>query len=314
MALSHRDRFKLKSNVTDSLMSDQWSYQKADLLFSEFGLGHIDASDYSDSIVGALSFANDSVLVEMYGVVMGVDIEEVIDVVEASDGTGMWRSGMVRLFLSHSAIQKSFIADVANELAVVGIHGFVAHDAMEYSKPWQEQIEKALRSMEVFVAIVHPEFVDSAWCHEEVGWALGRRVPLYVVRMGNDPNGFTGRDQWPSGFGKSAKEIAALIHSWVATVPELGASIIDSLFKELAAAGDYWSAGAAAARVAALGSLSDEDFSRLNEIWWSNNQLYGGVLPSREMQPFYERNGRTWPPYQRPQATQPEEWTGESPF
>jgi len=48
---------------------------------------------------------------------------------------------------------------------------------MAYRKPWQAQIEHALRSMQAFVAIVHPEFNSSAWCNQEVGWALGRRVP-----------------------------------------------------------------------------------------------------------------------------------------
>lgn len=48
---------------------------------------------------------------------------------------------------------------------------------MQYTKPWQLQIEKALGTMQAFVALVHPEFNDSVWCQEEVGWALSRRGP-----------------------------------------------------------------------------------------------------------------------------------------
>lgn len=49
----------------------------------------------------------------------------------------------------------------------------------------------------------------------------------------------------------------------------------------------------------ALGTLSDADFERLDAIWWSNNQLYNGVLPTRAMKPFYEQSGRAWPPARR---------------
>jgi hypothetical protein len=36
------------------------------------------------------------------------------------------------------------------------------------------------------VAIVHPEFSESACCHQEIGWALGRGVPSYAIQHGRD--------------------------------------------------------------------------------------------------------------------------------
>lgn len=48
--------------------------------------------------------------------------------------------------------------------AVVGVHGLVAHDTMEIEKPWQSQIEIALRTAEAFVGLVHPAFNGSPWC------------------------------------------------------------------------------------------------------------------------------------------------------
>jgi hypothetical protein len=49
----------------------------------------------------------------------------------------------VRLFMSHSARHRELVGKVADELAIVGIHGFVAHNTMTYSRPWQAQIEQA---------------------------------------------------------------------------------------------------------------------------------------------------------------------------
>jgi hypothetical protein len=167
---------------------------------------------------------------------------------------------------------------------------------MAYSKPWQAQIEQGLRSMQAFVAIVHQEFNASAWCQQEVGWALGRRVPKYVIRMGVDPAGFIGSDQWPAAGDSSAKQIATVISSWIATVPDLGDTMVDGLLTALSEAGNYMTAGVTAERIASLETLTEDQFARLAGVWWQNDQLYGGALPTKALQPFYRRNGREWPP------------------
>ena len=150
--------------------------------------------------------------------------------------------------------------------------------------------------MQALVALVHPELEESAWCHQEVGWAMGRRVPYFAVRIGADPVGFLGSDQWPSVADGDAKAVSGHISTWISGLPELGGSVIDGLIRALGEAGNYYSAEAAAERIAALRSLPDGDFDRLNEVWWSNDQLYGGYLPTQVMQRFYASNGRAWPP------------------
>jgi hypothetical protein len=295
MALTHRDRFRIKSQLSDALEGGDWTLTRRNLLFGEFGLPQQDGG-WNGSIAEVLGEASDDILVELFGIVLGVDSTEVLNVVESAPNDGGWKAGYARVFLSHSAHHKEFAGQVADELAVMGIHAFVAHDAMEYSQPWQEQIEHALKTMEAFVALVHPEARDSAWCHQEIGWALGRRVPRYVVRMGADPVGFVGREQWPSGHSRTAKQVAQLVYSWAAGLLELGPSILDGLFRALAEAGNYIDAGAASERVAALGSLAPRDWERLHEVWWSNDQLHGGVLATRAMKPFYEQNRQPWPP------------------
>lgn len=148
MPLSRRDRFKLRSQLSD-VLGTEWSFDKTNLLLIEFGLPTMaDDSWHGPSIVDVVAGISDADLIEMYALVMGVETDEVEGVIESTDESGSWKTGYARIFLSHSAAHKEFAGKVADELAVVGIHGFVAHDAMEYSKPWQMQIEKALRSCE----------------------------------------------------------------------------------------------------------------------------------------------------------------------
>lgn len=273
-----------------------WDFERTNLMLREFDLepvrdGQWDGPGFADIIANI----SDADLIEMYSVVTGINQDEVHDAVESAD-SGNWKPGYVRLFISHSTMHRAFIGEVADELAVVGIHGFVAHDAMEYSKPWQAQIEQGLRSMQAFVAIVHPEFVDSKWCNQEVGWALGRRTPKFVIRMGVDPAGFIGHDQWPSGYNLSAKEVASLISKWASSIPELSETMTDGLFSALEDAGNYIDAGATARRIANLSSLTDLQWDRLDNIYLKNDQVHGGGLPTKALRPFYQEQGRVWPP------------------
>lgn len=295
MPLSRRDRFRLKSQIVDEFRESRWSFEDIDMLLHEFNLGPHSVNDDGPSIPDLLADLTDDSIVELYSIALGVEPEEVATVVETSDDSN-WKPGYVRLFLSHSAIHKEFVGKVADELAVAGIHGFVAHDTMEVSKPWQDQIEKALQSMQAFVALVHPEFNSSPWCHQEIGWALGRRIPHYTIRLGDDPKGFIGHLQWPSCYEQTPKQVAVAISSWIAQQDSLGTSIIEGMFSALRDAGNYYDAEAAVKRLSTLGTLTDDQFAELGRIWWSNDQLCGSVLATRAMKPFYLSNGRSWPP------------------
>jgi hypothetical protein len=294
--MSRKDRFRIKSQLVEALGGPEWNLDKTNLLLREFEIEPVADNWQGPTLIEVLGDVSEPTLVELYALVMGIDTEEVEGAVESSAVGDNWKPGHVRLFLSHSARHKEFVGEVADELAVVGIHGFVAHDTMEYSKPWQSQIEQALRSMQAFVALIHPEFNNSAWCQQEVGWARGRRVPHYAVRLGADPAGFIGRDQWPSAGAQTPNQVARLISSWISAVPELGATVTDGLFAALRGAEGYIEAGRAADKIAALGSLTPDQFEQLDEIFWTNDQVRGGALPTRALRPLYQQYGRQWPP------------------
>lgn len=295
MPLTRKDRFRLKSQLVDELAGDSWTFDRINLLLAEFGVETLSADWHGPSVADVIGSVPDSALVELCAVAFDLETDEVEDLVDSVE-VGLWQPGYVRLFLSHSARHKQYVGDVSRELAVIGVHGFVAHDTLEYSRPWQTQIEQALRSMQAFCVVVHADLNKSPWCHQEVGWALGRRVPFFAVRMDADPDGFPGSDQWPSGSGRTPKQVAGQISAWITSVPEFGQHLVDGLLSALEGVGNYIDAGAAVERLAELGSLSNEDFARLDRIWWSNDQLHGGVLATKAMKPFYVSNNRQWPP------------------
>lgn len=299
MPLSRRERFSLKRQIIDVLDGDrEWDFRRINLLLIEYGCQPLggygnDEFTFEDSI----SNVSDADLLEIYSIITGATPVEVQGQIEDADSS-LWSSGYVRVFLSHSAHHKQFVGQVADELAVSGIHAFVAHDTMEYEQPWQDQIEQGLRTMQAFVALIHPEFLGSAWCQQEVGWALGRGVPRYVIRYPADPAGFIGRTQWPQANGMSAREVAALILEWVSRIPEFSDQIVEGLLAALSAAQNYIDAGATARRIATIDTLTPQQWAKLAEIYHSNDQVGRAGLVGQALAPYYRDHGQVWPPTQ----------------
>lgn len=107
----------------------------------------------------------------------------------------MWRPGCFRLFISHLSENKESASNLKGSLQNYGIDGFVAHEDITPSKEWEKEIESALFSLDALCAIVVPKFVESEWCDQEIGIALGRRKLVFSIKKGNDPYGFLGKYQ-----------------------------------------------------------------------------------------------------------------------
>lgn len=119
-----------------------------------------------------------------------------------------WRAGMLRLFLAHLASHRDLAAELQGALRWYGISAFVAHNDIEPTAEWQTEIETALATCHALVALLHPTFHESNWTDQEIGFAMGRGVPVFSVRFGLDPYGFIGRFQAFGGTNKPAKVIA----------------------------------------------------------------------------------------------------------
>jgi TIR domain len=97
--------------------------------------------------------------------------------------TRIWGSDGFRLFLSHKSEVKKQTADLKNNLSLLGISAFVAHEDIRATRAWLEEIENALLSMDAFVALMTEEFHDSHWTDQEVGFALAPGVPVIALHQ-----------------------------------------------------------------------------------------------------------------------------------
>lgn len=112
-----------------------------------------------------------------------------------NNNDSMWRPGYFRLFISHISKYKESASNLKQSLAAYGIDCFVAHEDITPSKEWEVEIENGLFTMDALCAIVVPEFVESKWCDQEVGIALGQHKLVISINKGANPYGFFGKFQ-----------------------------------------------------------------------------------------------------------------------
>ena len=112
------------------------------------------------------------------------------------DNLSIWKKGLGRVFISHRDKHKAVARELADALEDFGISSFVAHETIPANEEWRKVIVNGLETMEVMVLFLTDDFADSIWTMQEVGYALGKGVPIISLKVGRtDPPGFVSHVQ-----------------------------------------------------------------------------------------------------------------------
>ncbi len=250
---------------------DDWG--TIDLVLKQFGMKWSDqwSGDKPSYIGEMIGGATDDELVEL-GQHFGMDVGAV-GPTALIEPPSCWDEGKLRVFVSHLTAHKAEAATLQQCLGFRGMSCFVAHNDINPTAEWQTEIEAALATCDLLVALIHPDFVKSAWCDQEIGYALGRGVPVFTVRCGADPHGFVGRFQAFNGNGKEPIIIAEELFAAAISHKILQAKMADVLVNLFINSGSFKSA---ANRVGYLEKLAVWDASysaRLKKAVEDNFQI-----------------------------------------
>jgi nucleoside 2-deoxyribosyltransferase len=160
-------------------------------------------------------------------------------------------------------------------MAQRGIWCFVAHNDIEPAAEWQNEIQAALSTCDALVALLHSNFHASNWTDQEIGFAMGRGVPVFSVRFGQDPYGFIGKFQAFNGDGKSPAVLAQELFDAYRNNKQTKERMAEVLVKRFE---DSESFAQAKNRIGLLEQLVvwDPSFSsRLDAAVKNNNQISG---------------------------------------
>lgn len=184
-----------------------------------------------------------------------------------------WLTGHFRLFLSHLASFKQTMSQLQKALRAYGISAFVAHEDVEPTKEWQDEIEKALFSMDALAAILMPGFKSSDWTDQEVGAAIGRDVLIVPIKRGLDPYGFIAKYQGMQGEGKKIAEVADYLFQVLGNHAKTKSKMANALVQQVLVSTRVDEAMDKLALLRRIGSLPEKHLEKLRENVLRNDSL-----------------------------------------
>lgn len=199
------ERIKTIKEISGILGKDDWTF--IDITLRQFKLPTQDTwnGNSYDYVAAMIEDAADKDLVEL---AQHLEINPQPSHTSPAPTPDFWEENYYKLFLSHVSSYKKETAELQEVLNYYGITAFVAHEDIEPTKEWQSEIEVALGTMDGLAALLTPEFHESKWTDQEIGFAIGKGVPILPIRLKLDPYGFIGKYQGMQGVGKSPKQIA----------------------------------------------------------------------------------------------------------
>lgn len=268
MALTPSERVTYKTEIAHRLSPLSWP--EVDVILDEFGADTEDTwnGGVFSYVVAMIKGLGD---VQLQQLAAHLNIETGEDSV--LDPPGFWMEGRLWVFLSHLAKHKVFASELQAALATYGICSFVAHEDIEPDAEWQEEIEKALRTCDALVALLNEGFNKSAWADQEVGYALGRGVPVFSIRLDMAPYGLFGKKQAFNGKGKDAATIAHELYEAYRRHPKSRDKLADTIIDRFCNSSSFADAKANCKQVEELEVWKPEYKDRLRTAVKDNGQV-----------------------------------------
>jgi hypothetical protein len=266
------DRIRLIKEVCAKLRDLDWS--ELDLILRQFGLPWSMTwdGDKEEYCLHHVEQGEDSALAGLYEHLSnGKQFEAAPRVA----GDHLWQEGYFRLFLSHVSAHKQLVSEVKSHLIVQGVDAFVAHEDIAPTKEWEPEIEAALETCDALAAFLTPDFHNSLWTDQEVGFCVRRRILIVPIRMGRDPYGLLGRYQALNAVARDAAWIADALFNILIdhdlTSERLSPAVV-KLFEE---SGSFAQAKRNLGYVKRIRRWSPSLLRRLEETIDSNGQVEG---------------------------------------
>ena len=120
-----------------------------------------------------------------------------------------------------------------------GIAPFLAHEAIKPTKDWRKTLLEALASMDALMSFHSEGFSESEWCGQEVGFALGRDVPVIAVMEAERPAGFLAATQAVRWRRESKEEALEAVYHTLCQAPTTAAALAYAAARKLKFVGSY---------------------------------------------------------------------------
>ena len=202
--------FELIDKIGRELQS-RYSYGEIDAYFAAFGISRIDYQGSNSKWLYSKHQIADQPLSMILKIAEDLDLPAAYTSPSATLPANWIETDQLKLFVSHISKDKDKATRLRDCLTPLGVCAFVAHEDIEPTKSWRDEIIRALSTMDAFLSIHTSGFSKSFWTQQEVGFAIARGVKRIAFKMGEDPTGFLSAQQALPRRNRNAEEIAACI-------------------------------------------------------------------------------------------------------
>jgi len=183
------------------------------------------------------------------------------------------RRKQIRAFISYSSKDKDFAGKIKDKLSEFDIKCFLAHEDMNTSAAWEQQIINELKKCDIFIPILSYNFRKSDWTQMELGSIILRKILIIPLSLD---------ETVPFGFIRqlNGKSIGSDIPISYLITPilerrQLTRHMTYLLIKKLRAAGSFMDAECLMGLLEPyFKTLSPRDRDRLVEYSIENNQIW----------------------------------------
>lgn len=267
-------RIRMVQQVRHALKGMDW--EDVDLVLGEFGFGQFPSDDPDLTLTGWLhGHGDDDDLLALAG---HLGVPSATEAVERAGGGAAAaptsEPDPLFLFGSHLSSQRAFVGQVEAALGQYGITLFVAHDSIPIDAEWEPEIAEALRTCDAGAVFVHQGLHDSYYCMQEVGWLLGRDIPIARLLFDDAPKGLLGSRQGINARALKPDEVAAAVLGYVADKPELRPQLATSLVHAMKGSPAFRVTDAVWARLHTIADLTLGQAAVLVEAAEEQDQVY----------------------------------------
>jgi hypothetical protein len=172
------------------------------------------------------------------------------------------------------------------------LHGRVGHVAVEPARGGNHQVgvvNVAARFLKIHPQLLTPGFGDSWWTNQKVGVALGRRVPVVSVQLGEDPRGFIGASQAIRAQNKDAAERARRLFEAFSGYPHLQPTLLSSLVRQWESVRSFSEGIRVMDLLNGCKAMPEDLLLRVENAYRDNDQLHNSVGVKRKYADFIAR-------------------------
>ncbi len=139
------------------------------------------------------------------------------------------RLNVLKVFMSYYHTDKRLAGKIRAELQDLGIDVFLAHEDINPSHEWRNEILKELLRCHAFLPVLTRRFHKSEWTDQETGLAIAKRKVVIPLKVDMNPYGFAERYQAFTFSRKRPAESCSRLFRTIQATSKLRSRAVNSL-------------------------------------------------------------------------------------